>query len=434
MSCSQSSTPSWRCIDTVGSDAGTSWTDSFGNRGRNPQDPDLARLLVEQQYIQYRNHYNQLASQVTDSQPPSEFGQSGTDMQGDDKKESLDVDTEGRDSRITAEGIGEVETACTHRYGAMRIKNWSGGEEQHNEGGLGLSLMTEEEFRGAVRQKEKGSPQRGGRSLRQMFATADEDEQSVESSSTLRERRAKPPISITLDWKAQTVDEMGRSTAEAVIMGGAIALRKKRSKTNILSPSLFHKPPPCPPPTAPLPDLPPLMSSPIIAGASSAHRFSGWPSTPFSPTLSSQPLPATHQHHEQARSQLQSPIQHQPATDRWSNLSSAHSSLLTPPLTGVPSLVHDHQPSTPASVAGETAVTPVRGNAEEGRGFAKAGKFDRLLEFLSFKDRREPGEHVNDTGGAGLRAAKVIAGAVEDDDALTIVSGGPEGVMYGLAL
>ncbi len=93
-----------------------------------------------------------------------------------------------------------------------------------------------------------------------LFPSNEGEDEKVEGSAagSLRQRRAKPPISIALLQQQPLPSSAGTGPGH---------LRKKHSKSSLLSPTtLIHSPPPCPPPSTPLPELPmPPSSAPLAS-------------------------------------------------------------------------------------------------------------------------------------------------------------------------
>ncbi|KAJ9477441.1 hypothetical protein PHBOTO_001006 [Pseudozyma hubeiensis] len=197
------------------------------------------------------------------------------------------------------------------------------------------------------------------------------------------------------------------SRASADVMGAAIPLRKKLSKSVLSPTSSIHSPPPCPPPAVPLPDLPTPRSAPIDQTAARAlntqRSFVRCSSTPVSPFEAAHP-----QSDAQADARGTTKSQSfnvlgavQPLAAILASTSSASSgingeasrysftdssSLITPPLTGgmhSSAIERGQLPYTPLSAQTDVSVpTPVTTQPAEG-----GGRFESLLASLSFKPR-----------------------------------------------
>ncbi len=131
--------------------------------------------------------------------------------------------------------------------------------------------------------------------------------------------------------------------------------------------------------------------------------------SPFSPVAPLRPY-----QHAQTQSQGQNIVSAESTAQTWSEFSPPPSSLLTPPLTGMPSLVFDHQPNTPASASATTPVKPTP--------LANRHKFDSLLAFLSSSEAQHA---TNDSPSK--------TGTEHSERRLT-ASPGSAAVVYGLAL
>lgn len=393
---------------------GSSWDGSFASRARSSSETSMASLLVLQQHIQQRNHLRQFAPPVADPYLPAALSRRSREPSAEEMQYVVDADARRKDARVQSENMAQEESKLMRQYGAMRIKNWPGESDE-----------CELPYLAAEGDEEAKGGKREGGGLRHMFSQPLLATQTTDGTvGSLRERRAKPPISIALA-------PAEGSTTNAVVMGAAIPLRKKISRGQLLSPTAsIHSPPPCPPPATPLPELPAPKSAPIVTSSGPKRillpkrSFIRSSSTPVSP-LNATPM---RQQHSQTKSQGDNsiPPHHLPTTtihaedNAWSD-----TSLLTPPLTGVPSLVFDQQPNTPLSAA--TAVTPVR---------PTAGKFDSLFAFLSSKSR------VGNDGDADHRGSprpvKTLSNhSGQADDVLAAASATAPtsgGIVYGLAL
>lgn len=365
------------------------------SRSRSNSETTLASLLLLQQHIQQRNWLRQFEP-PSDPHLPADFGTKrssrGREPSGEEVKVVEAKDGRRKDARVKTE---DVDEGMVRKYGAMRIRGWVA-----NDGEAEVEEAEEGERRG----------------LRHMFSNPI----LGEAGGSLRERRAKPPIRIALSTTASTTTSAGG--------GGLGGVKRKQSKT-ILSPTTVavHSPPPCPPPSTPLPDLPPppksapLTSSYPIPQAQkrvlvlkrSFNRSSSTPVSPFNPT------------HGQTQSQGQNVLPQNNSSPTSAPI--YDTSLLTPPLTGLPSLVFDRQPNTPQSAA---VVTPVKANAG-----GAAGKFEGLFAFLSSKTRTGGGEKGGDEReGGSPRSIKMAQQGAEGERVVTAPNGTPSGVVYGLAL
>ncbi len=385
------------------------WRGSLATRARSSSETSMASLLVLQQHIQQRNHQRQFAPPIADPHPLPELERSRSREPSVEEQQHV-VDARRIQARIQPEGVGSGEQKLIRQYGAMRIRNWTGdfaADDQDDQ--CQLAYMVGDEAVPAGRQEAKGDMR-----LRHMFSTPTlvsasmmDSEGDVGSSALpLRQRRAKPPISIALHQ--QTTDEHAKT--------GSV-VKKRGSRSTVLSPSI-HSPPPCPPPTTPLPQLPTPRSAPIIAlggprrGLITKRSFTRSNSTPVSPFRPVGPLRPYQ--HAQTQSQGQNIVPAETAAQTWSEFSPPPSSLLTPPLTGMPSLVFDHQPSTPASASATTPVKPMP--------LPNRHKFDSLLAFLSSSEAQHA---TNDSPSR--------AGTEHSERRLT-ASPGSAAVVYGLAL
>lgn len=356
-------------------------------RSRSNSETSLASLLLLQQQIQQRNYIRQFAPPISDPHLPPDFSTKRMSRYRErvwepseqEKRAVEEKDGRRKEARVKAEALDE---GLAQRYGAMRIKG---------------QLFSNFNVKAAEEEGGEGGSRRG---LRHMFSNPilGGEEGVVVNGGRLRESRAKPPIRIALST----------STSRGV--------KKKPSSRNVLSPTTIHSPPPCPPPASPLPDLPappksaPLASAHAVAkrGLVSKRSFIRSSSTPVSPLAP----PSSQKHvqgHGLSQSRCQNPLSPQRAREsgeRWivsptTTAETYDSSLLTPLLTGLPSLVFDRQPNTPQSAAVVTPVKPsVAGPAE---------KFEILFAFLSSKSHS--GNDRGDKGNGGSpRSAKTARG------------------------
>ncbi|GAC74639.1 hypothetical protein PANT_12d00066 [Moesziomyces antarcticus T-34] len=386
------------------------WRGSLATRARSSSETSMASLLVLQQHIQQRNHQRQFAPPIADPHPLPELERSRSREPSVEEQQHV-VDARRIQARRKAEGVGSGEQKLIRQYGAMRIRNCTGefAADDHDDQ-CQLAYLLGDEAVPAGRQDVKGDMR-----LRHMFSTpslvsASMVESEVDAGSSampLRQRRAKPPISIALHQ--QTTDEQSKP--------GAV-VKKRSSRSTVLSPVSVHSPPPCPPPTTPLPQLPTPRSAPIIPlggprrGLITKRSFTRSNSTPVSPFSPVAPLRSYQ--HAQTQSQGQNIVPAESTAQMWSEFSPPPSSLLTPPLTGLPSLVFDHQPNTPASASATTPVKPTP--------LANRHKFDSLLAFLSSSEAQHA---TNDSPSK--------TGTEHSERRLT-ASPGSAAVVYGLAL
>lgn len=445
---------------------------SFGPAGKSSSETSMASLMVLQQQIQMKNFQRQFAPPVADPHPSPERVAAGKrrekrDVSEAEQKYVADVDAKRKDSRVRAEAMEEDEGRLVRQYGALRIKNWPSSGEEAEEGGGSQGTM----YRGTSSEGEGGSTKLG---LRHMFSNPIlAVEKEVEGGmGSLRQRRAKPPISITTlpthhqHHHSASSSSSHSSRVSADIIGAAISLRKKHSRTNILSPTTsasIHSPPPCPPPTTPLPQLPTPRSAPIVAndsaakhGLSTKRSFVRCSSTPVSPFEATHPqVDERHAVRGTAKSQscnLLSPMQpltalsastsitnSESGAEAWNDTTTADSSVLhTPPLTGgltapfFDKTRPSQQPKTPLSALTDISVaTPVTAQPTA----AVGDKFDSLLAYLSSKPRTgDIAEQSDDNipriackSSSNHHGQGTIATASEGDVT-------QEPVVYGLAL
>ncbi|SPO21593.1 uncharacterized protein UTRI_01076_B [Ustilago trichophora] len=386
-------------------------------RGRSSSESSMASLLALQQHIQQRNHLRQFAPPgLSDPHLPPEI-QSRLSREG--------ISAAGDMAEAIVKEHGErSEGGMVGQFGALRIKNFAlDNDDDHEEEHFQLPYLSSSESYYSKKEATAASGVGGG--LRHMFsnplfasAHSREDSSPPPSLGSLRERRAKPPIRIAL------------SPTTAPTNNPVNQLRKKASKSHILSPtSTVQSPPPHPPPTTPLPDLPappgsaPLLAATAVGGGKQQQRLlltkRSWTrssSTPVSPNVVVT-TPGRHRNHGLTKSQgdisAPLPTATSAGVDGWDGLA-------TPVTAGLPALVHDGQPDTPLTATTESAITPVR---------PTAGKFDGLLAFLSSKTRNS-----SDEGGReSPRAKKLLSNHRHSGEELpTSSSAGP--IVYGLAL
>ena len=249
----------------------TSWDGSFASRrGRSSSETSMASLMVLQQHIQQMNYLRQFAPPSADPNLPEEMKKrsSGLQISSREDMEKTQVEAEVKTKKSLHEAMGKVEKVvekkentalkskssveegeakAVRQYGAVRIKDFPSVSDDDDECGLPYLSSNRSS------PKQNGSPKGGG--LRHMFSnplfpdpidnavgetTSDGVANDVGANITgnaapgsLRERRSKPPITIT----TLPPTTPAPTAVEAVIMGPAIPLRKKLSKGHLLSPT-----------------------------------------------------------------------------------------------------------------------------------------------------------------------------------------------------
>lgn len=432
-----SSTSSLYGFDTLRSRDG-----SLASRTRSSSETSMASLLVLQQHIQQRNHLRQFAPPSGDPHFPPEIVHRRSRELSEEGWSATENAFGRREASAKVEKTGE-RRMLAREYGAMRVRGFSIDGVGDTTDRCELGHLDRDGDGG----REDGSP-KAPMGLRHMFSNPHFPTAAVDNGrdvdqlamGSLRERRAKPPISIAV----ATSTEPDSKSKAPLLVAGASPLRKKQSKTQLFSPlSSIYSPPPCPPPAAPLPELPMPKSAPLVhtsaTGVGGLKRillpkrsFVRSSSTPVSP-LNATPRRTTHTpQHGQTQSQGQNtyrPPEHAPANaavtgfgQGWTSPPSDET-LLTPPLTGLPSLTFDQQPNTPSSAS---ALTPLRPNA----GVAP-GKFDSLLAFLSSSSSKS---QVPSEGEA--KSASSGSGKADPCEPVVVAASAPvaSGVVYGLAL
>ncbi|GAC96956.1 hypothetical protein PHSY_004540 [Pseudozyma hubeiensis SY62] len=415
-----------------------------GSQNRNSE-PSRASMLVMQQNIQMRNLQRQLSPPRADphASPDRSPGRSRRrEAEEAGKMYPTGEDETTSDTRMKAEESKEGgKINPIRQYGALRMRKWPSSEEVGGDHGLDRKQSNEK------KRNEKAI------GLRHMFsnpALAEEAKEGEELAS-LRQRRAKPPISIALHSNVHnqstgsTIASNRNTRASADLMGAAIPLRKKLSKS-ILSPTAsIHSPPPCPPPAVPLPDLPTPRSAPIEQTAprslNTQRSFVRCSSTPVSPfeasrTQSDAQAGARGTTNSQSFNVLgavqplatisasTSSASSGNAGEAWRYSATDSSSVRTPPLTGgmhLSAIERGQLPCTPLSAQTDASVpTPVTAQPA-----AVGGRFESLLASLSFKPRAD--EEARSSPRVDRKDS--LGGDSEDSSAAV-----HEPFVYGLAL
>ncbi|SNX82675.1 uncharacterized protein MEPE_01381 [Melanopsichium pennsylvanicum] len=465
----------------------SSWERSLASRARSSSEGSMASLLVLQQHIQVRNHLRQIAPPSADPYSPTDYHESRRSREPIFKglaypqplhhsHQSANVGTKAaspvaeevpqrwtrdplvgdvpyandmdRKPRISA--MEESQDNLVQQYGALRIKNWtSTSSDSHLDGkfdddGRFPYLAPNDSV--DRDKKEGGLRHMLSSSLLVMTTAANKGSANGGQLGSLRQRRAKPPISIAIN---------NNKSDEAVVVGPYNSpLRKKLSRTQFVSQSstnLVISPPPCPPPATPLPELPVPESAPVVEhGVDTDTDAIGCASSVLFPkrsfvrsnstsvsALNTTPL-RNHQHGS-SKSQPHNHLVVAPSNQHRhvAVISSNNVSELewqassTPPLIDTPGLVFDHQethqPKTPLSAM--SAITPVRPTA-----INSAEKFDSLLSFLSpLKSGKD-----NLSGSSDETETQNKKSAFEHGEGSDVVISGSigvtNGVVYGLAL
>ncbi|TKY89218.1 hypothetical protein EX895_001749 [Sporisorium graminicola] len=439
---------SFDSMHTRAGGAGSDYSDygSLGPESGESLAMSTASMLVLQQQIQMQNYQMR------------ELGVIPTGMVG--AMMGRGVDGEERMSKrvVDAEKAKEGQDGLVQQYGAMRLGGRSSSEFESDR----------EEARSS--QDSDSRDRQGGAAggLRHMVSDsvlAASSKEAEGSIGSLRQRRAKPPISIALapsHKHSTSTNGTSSSRFSADLIGAAIPLRKKLSRS-VLSPTAtsgaIHSPPPCPPPSTPLPDLPVPRSAPLVAAdgrrtLASKRSFVRSSSTPVSPH-DAHPPSQRHRAQRGAPKSQSCTLDPAPAFTRLPASASASTShdggstadssvLHTPPLTGglpfaftpiygvAPQREQQQfqQPVTPLSAQTDTSVaTPV--SAQPRVVGVVGGKFDSLLAFLSSD---HSGADKGDAGERRRQSKAAAEGGGANDVLVATSSAASDEVVYGLAL